>query len=144
MAKYNITEKKDNPAGIKVIASPGVMNELKRRILDVVVVKKKYKDKDYSAKLLAKDICTNTRYLSAALNLCFNSNYSSFINNYRVEEAKSMLVDSRYQNLRMEEISDAVGFSNRQSFYASFYRVTGMTPREYRKQNYNKHNEHNR
>ncbi len=32
-----------------------------------------------------------------------------------------------------------VGFSNRQSFYASFYKLMGMTPREYRLQHLNLH-----
>lgn len=44
-----------------------------------------------------------------------------------------MLVDKRYQDLNMEEISDLVGFSNRQSFYASFFKLNGVTPRDYRK-----------
>ena len=34
----------------------------------------------------------------------------------------------------MEEIGDMVGFSNRQSFYASFYKITGKSPRAYRKE----------
>jgi AraC-like DNA-binding protein len=32
-----------------------------------------------------------------------------------------------------------VGFANRQSFYASFYRVMGMTPRDYRLQHLEQH-----
>lgn len=44
----------------------------------------------------------------------------------------SLLVDKRYQELNMEEISDLVGFSNRQSFYASFFKLNGVTPRDYR------------
>ena len=32
----------------------------------------------------------------------------------------------------MEEISDAVGFANRQSFYSAFYKLNNCTPREYR------------
>jgi AraC-like DNA-binding protein len=39
----------------------------------------------------------------------------------------------------MEEVSDMVGFANRQSFYASFYRVMGMTPRDYRLQHLEQH-----
>ena len=39
----------------------------------------------------------------------------------------------------MEEVSDMVGFANRQSFYASFYRVVGITPREYRLQHLKQH-----
>jgi YesN/AraC family two-component response regulator len=59
-------------------------------------------------------------------------NYTSFINKFRIEEAMGILVDRRYQKLHMEEVSDMVGFANRQSFYASFYKIMGMTPREYR------------
>jgi AraC-like DNA-binding protein len=51
----------------------------------------------------------------------------------------TLLVDKRYQDLRMEEISDMVGFSNRQSFYASFYRIVGITPRAYRLQHLQQH-----
>jgi AraC-like DNA-binding protein len=66
-------------------------------------------------------------------------NYTSFVNKYRIDEAMSILVDKRYQDLRMEEVSDMVGFANRQSFYASFYRVVGITPREYRLQHLKQH-----
>ena len=59
-------------------------------------------------------------------------NYTSFVNKYRIEEAMSILVDKRYQDLRIEEVSDMVGFSNRQSFYACVYRLIGITPREYK------------
>ena len=59
-------------------------------------------------------------------------NYTSYVNKFRIQEAMSMLVDKRYQDLNMEEISDMVGFSNRQSFYASFYKINGITPREYK------------
>ena len=70
--------------------------------------------------------------MSAVVNVRFHMNYTSFVNKYRIEEAMSILVDKRYQNLRIEEVSDMVGFANRQSFYASFYRVTGITPKEYK------------
>ena len=51
----------------------------------------------------------------------------------------TILVDKRYQGLKMEEVSDMVGFSNRQSFYASFYKIMRMTPREYRIQHIAQH-----
>ena len=132
MAKYNITEKKDKEAAYRGLVSPTLMDELKEKILNVIVMQKKYKDKDYSAKRLAEDLGTNTRYISAVVNVKFHMNYTSFINKYRIEEAMSILVDKRYQDLRIEEVSDMVGFANRQSFYASFYRIMGITPKEYR------------
>ena len=84
------------------------------------------------AKKLAEELGTNTRYVSAVVNVKFHMNYTSFVNKFRIEEAMSILTDSRYRKLNMEDVSDMVGFSNRQSFYASFYKFNGCTPREYK------------
>ena len=139
MAKYNITEKKEKEAAYRSLVSPKMMDEMQEKIMNIIVMQKKYRDKDYSAKKLAEDLGTNTRYISAVVNVRFHMNYTSFVNKYRIDEAMSILVDKRYQDLRMEEVSDMVGFANRQSFYASFYRVMGMTPRDYRVMHLEKH-----
>ena len=117
------------------------MDEMKEQIMNIIVMQKKYRDKDYSAKRLAEDLGTNTRYISAVVNVRFHMNYTSFVNKYRIDEAMTILVDKRYQDLRMEEVSDMVGFANRQSFYASFYRLMGMTPRDYRLEHLKNHPE---
>lgn len=139
MAKYNIIEKKEKAAAYRSLVSPKMMDEMQEKIMNIIVMQKKYRDKDYSAKKLAEDLGTNTRYISAVVNVRFHMNYTSFVNKYRIDEAMSILVDKRYQDLRMEEVSDMVGFANRQSFYASFYRVMGMTPRDYRLQHLEQH-----
>ena len=108
------------------------MDEMQEKIMKIIVFDKKYKDKDYSAKKLAEEIGTNTRYISAVVNTRFHCNFTSFINKYRIEEAMSLLVDKRYIDLNVADIGDMVGFANRQSFYASFYRILGITPRDYR------------
>lgn len=142
MAKYNITKKKEKEAVYRTMVSPKLMDVLKEKILNIIVMQKKYKDKSYSAKKLAEDLGTNTRYVSAVVNVRFHMNYASFVNKYRIEEAMSILVDKRYQDLRMEEVSDMVGFANRQSFYASFYKIMNMTPRDYRLQHFQQHPSH--
>jgi AraC-like DNA-binding protein len=139
MAKYNITERKEKEAAYRSLVSPKLMDQLEEKINDIIIIKKKYKDKNYSAKKLAEDLGTNTRYISAVVNVRFHMNYTSFVNKYRIQEAMSLLVDKRYQDLNMEEISDMVGFSNRQSFYASFYKLNGMTPRDYKLQHLSQH-----
>ena len=139
MAKYNITEKKEKKAAYRSLVNPRLMDELKDRVLDIILIQQKYKDKDYSAKRLAEDLGTNTRYVSAVVNVRFHMNYTSFVNKFRIEEAMTILVDKRYQDLNMEDISDMVGFANRQSFYAAFYKFLGVTPREYRLQHFAAH-----
>ena len=139
MAKYNITEKKEKAAAYRSLVSPRMMDEMQEQIMNIIVMQKKYRDKDYSAKKLAADIGTNTRYISAVVNVRFHMNYSSFVNKYRIEEAMSILVDKRYQDLDMEDVGFKVGFANRQAFYGSFYRFVGITPRQYRMEHLKKH-----
>lgn len=133
MSKYNITEnKQQRPAAYRTTVSPEVMDELQRKVIQKIVVEKCYCDKNYSARQLAQDLGTNTRYISAVVNNRFHKNYTELVNGYRVEEAMSLMVDRRYQKTNIEDISAMVGFSNRQSFYAAFYRFVGKTPRQYR------------
>ena len=54
-------------------------------------------------------------------------------NEYRVKDALHLLTDKRYADKNVEEISAMVGFANRQSFYAAFYKNVGETPNGYRK-----------
>ena len=133
MTKYNIKLNGDK----KEAAYCSLVNEERRAALKAEIVntlkrKKKYKDKNYSAKNLAEDLGTNTRYISAVVNVRFHMNYTSFVNKYRIEEAMGILTDRRYIHMKMEDISQMVGFANRQSFYAAFFKINGCTPREYK------------
>ena len=130
---YNLREKKEKDAAYRSLIRPELADELYDKILNIVVVQKKYRDADYSAKDLAKELQTNTRYLSAVVNSRFGMNYSCLLNEYRVKEAQHLLTDKRYADKNVEEICMMVGFANRQSFYAAFYKNVGETPNGYRK-----------
>lgn len=134
MGKYNLTEKKEKNAAYRALVRAELVDELYEKILKIFVVDKKYKDPDYSAKKLAEELNTNTRYISAVVNIRFHQNYSSLVNEYRIKDAQYLLTDKRYMDKTMEEISAMVGFANRQSFYAAFYKNLGITPRTYRMQ----------
>lgn len=132
---YNIREKKIKEAAYRNLIRAELADELYDKILNVIVVQKKYKDPNYSAKDLAKELKTNTRYLSAVINSRFGMNYSCLLNEYRIKEAKHLLVDKRYVDKNIEDISLMVGFANRQSFYAAFYKNVGEKPNDYRRRN---------
>lgn len=111
---------------------PQMVDEIKGKVLDAVVGQKMYRDSNLSAQKLSEALGTNTRYVSLVINAEFGMNYSTFINTYRIEEAKRLLADPRYRMVKMEELCKMVGFANRQSFYVSFIKMVGMTPREYK------------
>lgn len=130
---YNLREKKKKDAAYRTMIRPELADELYQQIVDIVIIKKKYKDSNFSSKDLAKMLKTNTRYLSAVVNSRFGMNYSCLLNEYRIKDALRLLSDKKHLDKNIEEISAMVGFANRQSFYAAFYRIVGETPHGYRK-----------
>ena len=132
MTKYNIRDNKKEPAHYTTLVNPKTMDKMRDQIFSIIVTQGKYRDKHYSAKQLAQDLMTNTRYVSAVINVKFGMNYASFVNHYRVKDAVAILSDPKHLDLRMQDISDMVGFANRQSFYAAFFKVKQIPPREFR------------
>lgn len=130
---YNIKEKQDKNAAYRSLIRAELADELYEKILNIIVIGKRYRDKEFSAKELAKELNTNTRYISAVINSRFNTNFSCLVNEYRIKEALHKMTDKRYLDMTIEEIGTVVGFANRQSFYASFYRIMGETPNNYRR-----------
>ena len=130
---YKIREKASKDADYRGLIRAELADELYDGILTIIVAQKKYRDPDYSAKRLAEDLNTNPRYLSAVINSRFGMNYSSLVNEFRIRDAVNMFTDKRYMDLTMDEIGRKVGFANRQSFYAAFFKEKGEAPHQYKK-----------
>ena len=132
MAKYNIQPKKEKMARYQTLLSEETKDRLHDDILRMLVSEQKYKDPAYNSRRLAEDLGTNSRYISAVCATRFHKNYSELVNDYRVNDAMSLLTDKRYAKMSVEDIAEMAGFSTRQSFYANFYKRMGITPRQYR------------
>ena len=112
---YNIKEKQEKNAAYRSLIRAELADELYEKILNMIVIEKRYRNKDFSAKELAKELNTNTRYISAVINSRFNTNFSCLVNEHRVREAMHRMTDKRYADMTIEEIGNVVGFANRQS-----------------------------
>lgn len=132
MAKYNIQPKKEKMARYQTLLSEETKDRLHDDILRMLVSEQKYKDPAYNSRRLAEDLGTNSRYISAVCATRFHKNYSELVNDYRVNDAMSLLTDKRYAKMSVEDIAEMAGFGTRQSFYANFYKRMGITPRQYR------------
>ncbi|TWJ17469.1 helix-turn-helix protein [Bacteroides zoogleoformans] len=86
---------------------------------------------------VAKLAGSNRTYISTYLNQELNTSFSDFINNYRVEYAKSLLA-SKDPVYSIPEIFEMSGFTNEVSFYRIFKKHTGLTPKQWAKQQGNK------
>lgn len=90
--------------------------------------KELYKDPDLTIQKLAKKLNTNVKDLSQTINGHYNVPFRNLVNEKRVELAKELLIDKRYENYSMEGIAETVGYKNKSMFYLHFKNLTGVTP----------------
>lgn len=92
-------------------------------------------EKDISMQDLAREMNYSEAYFSKLFKQCFGKNFTSYLTEYRVNEAKKQLEN---QNINVKEIGRAVGYGDSNYFAKVFKRVTGQSPTEYRNEAFRK------
>lgn len=92
-----------------------------------------YTDQELSLEMLSKKLGINPKYLSQTLNAHLELGYIDFINQYRIEEAKRLLLKGENKSLTIEAIGKNAGFKSKSSFFRAFKKHTGQTPQQYLK-----------
>ncbi|HBS85321.1 MAG: hypothetical protein A2W91_16065 [Bacteroidetes bacterium GWF2_38_335] len=82
---------------------------------------------------VSENLGSNRRYVSQAINEEFKMNFSNFINEYRVKEARRLLLSPDFANLTLEAIASKSGFHSRATFITAFKKFTGLTPSYFQK-----------
>ena len=103
------------------------------RIMCFMDDQKPYLKSNITLDALSELIDVPARELTAILNGHFKMNFYEFINNYRVKEAKAILVADKNQEKTISDIFVAVGFNSKSVFNTFFKKNVGLTPTEYRK-----------
>jgi AraC-like DNA-binding protein len=78
----------------------------------------------------ADKLCMTPKHLSAVIKKTTGKSAFEWINDYVILEAKSLL---RATNMTVQQISDELNFPNQSFFGKYFKRLTGMSPKDYRK-----------
>ncbi|MGS2719475.1 helix-turn-helix domain-containing protein [Paraglaciecola aestuariivivens] len=92
---------------------------------------KPYLTPEITIETLAQSLGFTVKDLSVTLNRHFEMNFYEFINNYRINEAKQLLI--KQPDKAITDIYFAVGFNSKSVFYNFFKKKEGMTPSEFRK-----------
>ncbi len=92
-----------------------------------------YINPNLSLDVLAEEFNLSNGYISQLFNKFGDTNFSSYINELRVEEAKKMLVDKDYSAYTIVAIALESGFNSKSAFYNAFKRITKISPIEFRK-----------
>ena len=104
-----------------------------QRLLDLMKTQKPYMDSGLTLQKLAKALAISPHHLSQTINEQLNQSFIDFINAYRIEEAKRMLVDPEKKHYSILAVSEEVGFNSKSAFNTAFRRHANMTPSEFRK-----------
>lgn len=75
---------------------------------------------------LAKRLKVLPHTLSQLLNDNVGKSFPLFLNEYRIDAAKKMIIEK--SNCTLESIGYDCGFNSKSTFYATFKKMTGMTP----------------
>jgi AraC-like DNA-binding protein len=94
---------------------------------------KPYLDGDITLQKLAKALAISPHHLSQTINERLNQNFIDFINTYRIEEAKRMLLDPAKKHYSILAVSEEVGFNSKSAFNNAFKKQVNMAPSEFRK-----------
>ncbi len=98
----------------------------------LVSEQKLYKNPELNMHFLAKYAGLPFARASRAINTLAKKNFSEWMNEYRVEEAKLLLHSREADKYTFDAIGEMAGFKSRSSFYSVFKRVTGYMPSEYK------------
>jgi len=107
--------------------------DLKKKLLTKMEDDKLFLDSSLTIHSLANQLNSNNKYLSQLINNDLKKNFVLFVNEYRIREAKKLLLDKSNNNLTIESIGYDSGFKSKSAFNATFKKITNQTPSEYRK-----------
>lgn len=88
-----------------------------------------YKDSKLSLGKLAGQLQISTHHLSQIINQQTQGNYFDLINQYRIQDAKGLLLEGE---MSVIDIAYEVGYNSKSSFYTEFKRRTQMTPHKFK------------
>jgi AraC-like DNA-binding protein len=94
-----------------------------------------YKDATLSLGKLASQLELSTHHLSQIINQQTQGNYFDLINQYRIQDAQQLLINTQ---MSIIDIAYEVGYNSKSSFYTEFKRRTQMTPNQFKKSNKSK------
>ncbi|MDJ1499325.1 helix-turn-helix domain-containing protein [Xanthocytophaga agilis] len=107
------------------------LEQLKIELHYRMQAEKLFLDSDLDLPDLASKMNITSHELSFVLNEGLGTNFYQFINTYRVEEAKTLLLSERHHHLNMLGIAYEAGFSSKTTFNTYFKKATGFSPSQY-------------
>lgn len=126
-----LTEDKTEKSGTDQITEESETDKMLEPLLHIMKEEKPYLDPELSIIALSAKLNIHPHKLSKLINSQLQQNFFDFINRYRVEEFKTLALNTDYQHYSILAIAFEAGFNSKASFNRIFKNITGHTPSQY-------------
>ena len=117
-------------SGKKIDSSEAAI--LSEKLENVMNAKSLYKNPNLSLQDLSQELNISSHQLSQFLNNNLNKNFTSFVNEFRINEACKIITSN--DKFTLEAVGYDVGFNSKSTFFSAFKKHTGTTPLNYQLQ----------
>ena len=123
----------DQTATIKESKKHTKENVYYKELERLCIEQKIYRDSTLDRYKIAEKLGISPSYVSQLINTVEGENFSTYINRYRVEEVKNLILDKEFDHYSLLSIGLECGFSSKTTFHNTFKKITGVTPNTYKK-----------
>jgi AraC-like DNA-binding protein len=120
------------PKPVKSAQNDDRMDMLVKKIIALMEEEKLYQEAELTLQQVANKLQVPAYQVSQALNEGMMKSFYDVVNNYRVEDAKRLLLEEKSRNHTILSIGFEAGFNSKTTFNTVFKKFTGLTPSEYR------------
>ena len=121
------------PETVKEKVDEKLTDEAIRKVQTGMEEHKLYLKHNLNIEEFSKRIDLPVKEVSAVINKHYGTNFFEFMNKYRVEEAKRLLLDESCADMTVLDILLQAGFNSKSAFHRFFNRLVGVAPTEFRK-----------
>ncbi len=106
----------------------------KQQLEALMLQQKPYLEAQLTLPELALQMKISLHLLSKVINDGYDKNFHDFVNTYRIEEFKNLIVKPQYKHQTILAAALDAGFNSKTAFNRAFKKITNSTPREFLKQ----------
>jgi AraC-like DNA-binding protein len=109
-----------------------ILEELGKRIKQVLMEKELFTDPNITVTKLASQVKAPAYLVSKAINFYFEKSFSELLTNSRIKKAEQLLLADGNKTLTIEAIAYESGFNTLSAFYTAFKKLNKITPAQFR------------
>jgi AraC-like DNA-binding protein len=104
------------------------INTIASKLKKLMIEEKIYRNPDLTLTTLSEQLGVKSYLTTRCLNVVFEKKFNDYINQYRIEELKSLLNDPKNQKYTLLSLAFESGFNSKASFNRAVKKLTGKSP----------------